>query len=80
MKIIIEYGMITDEEFFERSKKFYISPNVDGKYFTFKDFPNRIKDLQKDNKVISLYASEKESQHSYKRKKRDMKLFFCKLL
>lgn len=54
MKIIIEYGMIYDEEFFERSKKFYIYPNVDGKYFTFEDFANRIKYLQKDNKGISL--------------------------
>lgn len=67
MKIIIEYGMITDEEFFERSKKFYIYPTVDGKYFTFEDFTNRIKDRQKDNKgnLIYLYASDKESQHSY---------------
>ncbi|HZD84177.1 MAG TPA: molecular chaperone HtpG [Candidatus Angelobacter sp.] len=67
MKIIIEYGLITDEKFFERSKKFYIYPNVDGKYFTFEDFTNRIKDSQKDNKgnLIYLYASDKESQHSY---------------
>lgn len=67
MKIIIEYGMIPDEEFFERSKKFYIYPTVDGKYFTFEDFTNSIKDRHQDNKgnLIYLYASDKESQHSY---------------
>ncbi len=67
IKVVIEYGMLSEEKFFEKADKFALYPTVDGKYFTFEELENAIKDNQtdKDDKLVVLYASDKESQHSY---------------
>ncbi|PWL37311.1 molecular chaperone HtpG [Flagellimonas aquimarina] len=67
IKVVIEYGMLSEEKFFEKADKFALYPTVDGKFFTFEELQNKIKDNQtdKDEKLVVLYASDKESQHSY---------------
>ncbi|WP_372769257.1 molecular chaperone HtpG [Lutibacter sp.] len=67
IKIIIEYGMLSEEKFFEKSDKFALYPTVDNTYFTIEELEEKIKPLQtdKDNKLIILYASDVKSQHSY---------------
>ena len=67
IKIVIEYGMLSEEKFFEKAEEFALYPDVDGNYFTYEEFYNKIKAKQtdKDDKLIILYASNKEEQHSY---------------
>lgn len=67
IKVVIEYGMLSEDKFFEKAKKFALYPTVDGNYFTFEELETKIKDAQtdKDDKMVILYASDKESQHSY---------------
>ena len=67
IKIVIEYGMLSEDKFFEKSEKFALYPTVDGKYFTFEELSEKIKGNQtdKDDKLIVLYASDKDKQHQY---------------
>ena len=67
IKIVIEYGMLSDEKFFDKADKFALYPSVDDKYFTFSELTDKIKDIQtdKDDKLVVLYASNKVDQHSY---------------
>ncbi|PHS07039.1 MAG: molecular chaperone HtpG [Kordia sp.] len=67
IKIVIEYGMLSEPKFFEKADKFALYPTVDGKYFTFDELITKIKDNQtnKDGKTVILYASNKDEQHSY---------------
>jgi molecular chaperone HtpG len=67
IKIFIEYGMISEEKFRERGKKFCLLKNTEGKYFTLDDYREHIKDKQtdKDKKLIHLYATDKEAQHGF---------------
>ena len=67
IKIVIEYGMLSEEKFFEKAENFALYPSVDGTYYTFEELEAKIKDLQtdKDDKLVILYASDKEAQHSY---------------
>lgn len=67
IKIVIEYGMLSEEKFFEKAEKFALYPTVDGEYLTFEELQEKIKDLQtdKDEKLVVLYASDTEAQHSY---------------
>lgn len=67
IKIVIEYGMLSEDKFFEKADKFALYPTVDGNYFTFAELQDKIKDIQtdKDDKLVILYTSDKESQHSY---------------
>ena len=67
IKIFIEYGMISDDKFRERARKFALLKNVDGKYFTIEEYHNHIKDSQtdKDKKVVHLYTTNAEEQHAY---------------
>ncbi len=67
IKIIIEYGMLSEEKFFEKSDKFALYPTVDNEYLTFSELEEKIKPAQtdKDKKIIVLYASDAKSQHSY---------------
>lgn len=67
MKIVFEYGMLTDEKFYEKASSFVLYPTTDGKYFTFDELKEVIKDNQVDNngKTIVLYTSNKDEQHSY---------------
>ncbi|AYN67069.1 molecular chaperone HtpG [Euzebyella marina] len=67
IKIVIEYGMLSEEKFFEKADKFALYPTVDGAYYTFEELQEKIKANQtdKDDKLVILYASDKQSQHSY---------------
>ena len=67
IKIVIEYGMLSEEKFFEKSDKFALYPSVDGKFYTYEELFNKIKAKQtdKDDKLVILYASDKEKQHGY---------------
>ncbi len=67
IKIIIEYGMLSEDKFFEKSDKFALYPTVDNTYFTFEELQEKIKPLQtdKDNNLVILYASNEKAQHSY---------------
>lgn len=67
IKIVIEYGMLSEEKFFEKSEAFALYPTVDGTYYTYEDLYNKIKAKQtdKDDKLVILYASNAEEQHSY---------------
>jgi len=67
IKVVIEYGMLTEDKFFDKAQKFALYPTVDGKYYTFDELKKEIKDQQtdKDDKLVVLYASDQEEQHSY---------------
>ncbi len=67
IKVIIEYGMITDEKFYKRSEKFALYQNVDGVCTTLNEYKEKIAPLQtdKDGKLVVLYASNKDAQYSY---------------
>jgi molecular chaperone HtpG len=67
IKVIIEYGMLSEEKFFDKAKKFALYPTVDNTFFTFEELIEKTKDLQtdKDDTHIVLYASSKDAQHSY---------------
>lgn len=67
LKIFIEYGMLTDEKFYERAQKFCLLKNTDGKAYTFDEYKTLITTNQtdKDDTLIYLYASNKEEQYSY---------------
>jgi molecular chaperone HtpG len=67
IKIVIEYGMLSDEKFFDKAEKFALYPSVDDKYYTLTELTDKIKDNQtdKDDKLVVLYASNKIDQHSY---------------
>ena len=67
IKVVIEYGMLSEDKFYEKSDKFALYPTVDGNYFTFEELKEAIKDIQtdKDDKLIILYAADTAAQHSY---------------
>jgi len=67
IKIVIEYGMLSEEKFFDKADKFALYPTVDNAYFTFEELQNKIKDNQtdKDGTLVILYASNQDKQHSY---------------
>ena len=67
IKIVIEYGMLSEEKFFEKADAFTLYPTVDGNYYTYEELYNKIKANQtdKDDKLVILYASDKDEQHSY---------------
>ena len=67
IKIVIEYGMLSEEKFFEKAEAFVLYPSVDGTYYTYDELYNKIKANQtdKDDKLVILYASDKDAQHSY---------------
>ncbi|WP_299528515.1 molecular chaperone HtpG [Ulvibacterium sp.] len=67
IKIVIEYGMLSEDKFFEKAEKFALYPTVDNNYYTFEELQEKVKANQtdKDEKLILLYASNLEEQHSY---------------
>jgi len=67
IKIVIEYGMLSEEKFFEKAEGFNLFPTVDGNYYTYEELYNKIKSKQtdKDDKLVILYASNADEQHSY---------------
>lgn len=67
IKVVIEYGMLSEDKFFEKAEKFALYPSVDNEYFTYEELEAKIKDAHtdKDGKLVLLYASNLEEQHSY---------------
>ena len=67
IKIVIEYGMLSEEKFFDKADKFALYPTVNDEYFTIEELTAKIKDTQtdKDDKLVVLYTSNKVEQHSY---------------
>ena len=67
LKLFIEYGMLTNEEFCEKALKFALLKNVEGKYFSFDEYRTAVSGNQtdKDNKVVYLYATDKDAQYSF---------------
>ena len=67
LKLFINYGMLSQEDFYDRAKDFTLMKDVDGKYFTLDEYKTLIKDNQtdKDGQTIYLYATDKEGQYSY---------------
>ena len=67
IKVVIEYGMLSEEKFFEKAEKFTLYPTTDGDYLTYEELEKKVKKNQtdKDDKLILLYASNLEDQHSY---------------
>ena len=67
IKVVIEYGMLSEDKFFDKAENFALFPTTDGEYFTFEELKEALKDTQtdKDDKLILLYASDSEAQHSY---------------
>ncbi len=67
IKIFIEYGMISDEKFREKAKKFCLLKNTEDKFFTLEEYKNHIQTNQtdKDKKVVHVYATDKDAQHSF---------------
>ena len=67
LKLFINYGMLSQEDFYDRAKDFTLLKDVDGKYFTLDEYKTLIKDAQtdKDGQLIYLYATDKDEQFSY---------------
>ncbi len=67
IKIVIEYGMLSEPKFFEKAQKFALYPTVDNAYFTFDELKEKVKDVQtdKEGNLIVLYTTNADEQHSY---------------
>ena len=67
LKLFINYGMLSEESFYDRAKEFALMKDTEGKYFTFDEYRTLIKDNQtdKDGQLVYLYATDKEEQYSY---------------
>lgn len=67
LKLFIHYGMLTEDKFYEKAEKFALFKNTDGKYFTFEEYKNLIKENQtdKNKSLIYLYATDREKQYSF---------------
>ncbi|MQG20031.1 MAG: molecular chaperone HtpG, partial [SAR202 cluster bacterium] len=67
IKVVIEYGMLTEDKFYDKAEEFNLYPTVDEKYLTYSELEKKIKKSQtdKDGNLIILYAQNKDDQHSY---------------
>ena len=67
IKIVLEYGMLSEDKFYEKSGAFVLYPTVDGKYFTLDELKENLKANQtdKNGKLVVLYAGNKDAQHAY---------------
>lgn len=67
IKIVLEYGMLSEDKFYEKAGAFVLYPTVDDTYFTLEELKEKLKENQtdKDGKLVVLYAGNKEAQHSY---------------
>ena len=67
IKVVIEYGMLTEDKFYEKAGQFMLYPTTDGEYLTYNELEGAVKDNQtdKDGKLMFLYASNVEEQHQY---------------
>jgi len=67
IKVVIEYGMLSEDKFYDKAAKFALYPTVNGDFFTIEELKEATKDLQtdKDDKLVILYASNVDEQHAY---------------
>jgi molecular chaperone HtpG len=67
IKLFVEFGMLTDDKFYDKAEKFYLVRSVDGSFHTLEEYKEKVKDSQtdKDQKTILLYASDEKLQHSF---------------
>lgn len=67
LKVFINYGMLTDESFYDRAKDFALFKDTESKYFTYEEYKTLIKDVQtdKDGTLVYLYANDKDEQYTY---------------
>ena len=67
IKLFIQYGMLSDEKFYEKAAKFALLKNTEGKYFTIEEYNDKVKALQtdKDKRIVYLYTTNAEEQHSF---------------
>ena len=67
LRLFIEYGMLTEDKFYDKAEKFFLFKNTDGKYFTLEEYETLIKPEQtdKDNTLIYLYTNNQEEQYSF---------------
>lgn len=67
IKIVLEYGMLSEDKFYEKAGAFTLYPTVDDKYFTLDELKENLKDTQtdKNGKLVLLYAGNKDAQHAY---------------
>ena len=67
IKVVIEYGMLSEDKFFDKAQNFALYPNVDNGFFTFEELKDKVSKSQtdKDGNIILLYASNINDQHSY---------------
>ena len=67
LKLFINYGMLSESDFYERAKDFSLIKDTEGKYFTFEEYKTLVKDNQTDKEgyLVNLYTSNKEEQYSY---------------
>lgn len=67
IKVVIEYGMLSEDKFYEKADGFALYPTTAGAYYTFEELKEKVKETQtdKDNKLVLLYTSNAEEQHSY---------------
>jgi molecular chaperone HtpG len=67
VKVFIEYGMLTEQKFFDKARNFSLYKNTDNKYYTFSEFSEKVKDSQKnkEGKTVILYTNDAKEQHSF---------------
>lgn len=67
LKLFVDYGMLTDEKFYERAEKFALYTNTEGEHFTFEEYKEKVGEVQKDknDKINFLYAASAEGQHQF---------------
>lgn len=67
LKLFVEYGMLTDEKFYDRALKFFLFKNTEGKYFTLEEYEKLVKDNQtdKDDNITFIYTNDAKSQYSF---------------
>lgn len=73
IKVFIEYGMLTEQKFFDKVKEFSLYKNTEDQYYTFSEFLQKVKNSQKnkDNKTIILYTNDAKEQHSFVKTAKD---------
>lgn len=67
LRVLVEYGMISEPKFYERAEKFFLFKNVDGQHFTLDEYKKHIEEKQtnKDKRLVYLYATDLVNQHQY---------------
>ena len=67
LKIFVQYGILSDEKFYEKAEKFCLLKNLEGKYFTFDEYEKIVKENQtdKNKNIVYLYTTDKEAQYSF---------------